>query len=491
MSIDIDYEALKSKINDVFFEKAIRDQTELILSSLAIALHKIIFPESSESSSEKVKKIFPRLYNYTPVSSVRSLKANVIGKFVSTKGTVVSVSNIKPVIVKMPFSCSKCNKQWFMDCKEGKLQSPESCITPQCKSKIFVPIRDGAVTCDWQRIRLQEILDGKDRGRIPRCIDIELTEDLVDRCVPGDIVTVTGIVKTLPIQERKFMSHNLKNKDKQPVYYRYIDANSIVNSKQTDTGKLDLVQFSLRDLYGIYHIANHPNTFGMLCYSICPSIYGHELVKAGLVLSLFGGVQKIIDPRSKSSVRGDIHVIIVGDPGLGKSQLLKSVSNILPRGVYVCGSYASTSGLTVSVKKESGSHDYALEAGALVLSDQGCCCIDEFDKMPNDWDALLEAMEQQQISIAKAGIVCNLPARTSIIAAANPHQGHYNKSKTVAQNLKISAPLLSRFDLVFVLLDKPDIHHDELISEHIMMVRIFKQIYYYQNSYFNLYLATF
>ena len=196
--------------------------------------------------------------------------------------------------------------------------------------------------------------------------------------------------------------------------------------------------------------------------------YGHETVKAGMALTLFGGSQKTSLDPSKLTVRGDPHFLVVGDPGLGKSQMLQATANLAPRGVYVCGSYSSSSGLTVTLQKEAGTGDYAIEAGALVLADQGCCCIDEFDKMGDEHQSLLEAMEQQTISIAKAGIVCNLMARTSVIAAANPVGGHYNKSKTVAENLKINPALLSRFDLIFILLDKPDEDMDQLLSEHVM-----------------------
>lgn len=167
------------------------------------------------------------------------------------------------------------------------------------------------------------------------------------------------------------------------------------------------------------------------------------------------------------NVRPDIHCLVVGDPGLGKSQMLKATSRLAPRGVYVCGNTSSTVGLTVSVVREAGG-DFALEAGALVLGDRGLVAIDEFDKMNAEYAALLEAMEQQSVSVAKAGIVCNLSARTSVVAAANPVGGHYDRSRTVCENLKMPLPLLSRFDLVFVLMDRPDANRDRFISEHVM-----------------------
>jgi DNA helicase MCM8 len=217
------------------------------------------------------------------------------------------------------------------------------------------------------------------------------------------------------------------------------------------------------------------------------SSHSFSLISAGLALLLFGGSNKraitlengtrAIVP--KVGIRGDIHVLLVGDPGLGKSQLLQAITQLAPRGVYVCGSYSSSSGLTVSLIKESnsqqtgrdrgGQSDYVLEAGALVLADQGLCCIDEFDKMSRvEHQSLLEAMEQQTISVCKAGVVCTLPARTSLLCAANPRHGHYTQGKTLLENVHLPLALLSRFDLIFILRDLPDETRDRVLAEHVM-----------------------
>ncbi|EFN56208.1 hypothetical protein CHLNCDRAFT_22556, partial [Chlorella variabilis] len=203
-----------------------------------------------------------------------------------------------------------------------------------------------------------------------------------------------------------------------------------------------------------------------LVHSLCPSIFGQELVKAGLLLALLGGVRKAGGADGGMALRGDVHVLLVGDPGLGKSQLLQAAAAAAPRGVYICGNTSSAAGLTVSVVRENG--EFAFDAGALVLADRGVCCIDEFDKMRSDHQALLGAMEQQEVSVAKAGMVASLPARTTVLAAANPVDGSYNRGRTLLENLRVSPAMLSRFDLVFLLLDRPDAQHDQRLSEHVM-----------------------
>ncbi|XP_002747384.1 DNA helicase MCM8 isoform X1 [Callithrix jacchus] len=473
----------------------LRDAPEKTLACMGLAIHQVLTKDLERHATElqaqeglssdgetmvNVPHIHARVYNYEPLTQLKNVRANYYGKYVALRGTVVRVSNIKPLCTKMAFLCAACGEVQSFSLPDGKYSLPTKCPVPACRGRSFTAVRISplTVTVDWQSIKIQELMseDQREAGRIPRTIECELVHDLVDSCVPGDTVTVTGIVKVSNAEE------GCRNKNDKCMFLLYIEANSISNSKGQKTKTSEdgckhgmLMEFSLRDLYAIQEIQAEENLFKLIVNSLCPVIFGHELVKAGLALALFGGSQKYADDKNRIPIRGDPHILVVGDPGLGKSQMLQAVCNVAPRGVYVCGNTTTTSGLTVTLSKDSSSGDFALEAGALVLGDQGICGIDEFDKMGNQHQALLEAMEQQSISLAKAGVVCSLPARTSIIAAANPAGGHYNKAKTVSENLKMGSALLSRFDLVFILLDTPNEHHDHLLSEHVIAIRAGKQ----------------
>ncbi|XP_072490514.1 DNA helicase MCM8 [Notamacropus eugenii] len=473
----------------------LRDMPEKTLACMGLAIHQILTKDLERHAAElqaqeglssegetivNVPRIVARVYNYDSLTQLKNVRANCYGKYIALRGTVVRVSNIKPLCTKMAFLCAACGEIQSFSFPDGKYSLPTKCPVPVCHGKTFTALRSSplTVTVDWQSIKIQELMsdDQREAGRIPRTIECELVQDLVDSCVPGDIVTITGIVKVSNTEEGS------RNKNDKCMFLLYIEANSVSNSKgqktkisEDGTNYGTSMEFSLKDLYAIQEIQSEENLFKLIVNSLCPVIFGHELVKAGLALALFGGCQKYVDDKNRIPVRGDPHILVVGDPGLGKSQMLQAVCNVAPRGVYVCGNTTTSSGLTVTLSKDSASGDFALEAGALVLGDQGICGIDEFDKMGNQHQALLEAMEQQSISLAKAGIVCNLPARTSIIAAANPVGGHYNKAKTVSENLKIGSALLSRFDLVFILLDTPNEDHDHLLSEHVMAIRAGKR----------------
>uniref|UniRef100_A0A8D2AVD5 DNA helicase MCM8 n=1 Tax=Sciurus vulgaris TaxID=55149 RepID=A0A8D2AVD5_SCIVU len=425
----------------------LRDAPEKILACMGLAIHQVLTKDLERHAAElqaqeglssdgetmvDVPHIYARIYNYEPLTHLKNVRANYYGKYIALRGTVVRVSNIKPLCTKMAFLCAACGEVQSFPLPDGKYNLPTKCPVPACRGKSFAALRSSplTVTMDWQSIKIQELMSDAQReaGRIPRTIECELVHDLVDSCVPGDTVTVTGIVKVSNADEGS------RNKNDKCMFLLYIEANSVSNSKGQKTKTEDgckhgtLMEFSLKDLYAIQEIQAEENLFKLIVNSLCPVIFGHE-----------------------------------------------AVCNVAPRGVYVCGNTTTTSGLTVTLSKDSSSGDFALEAGALVLGDQGICGIDEFDKMGNQHQALLEAMEQQSISLAKAGVVCSLPARTSIIAAANPVGGHYNKAKTVSENLKMGSALLSRFDLVFILLDTPNEQHDHLLSEHVIAIRAGKQ----------------
>uniref|UniRef100_A0A3P8Y912 DNA helicase MCM8 n=1 Tax=Esox lucius TaxID=8010 RepID=A0A3P8Y912_ESOLU len=484
-SVLVDYKALTENTEVCMalpdLANQLREQPEISLNCLGLAIHQVLTLDLERHVTVlqgeglpggatpliNIPHISARLYNYEPLTALRMLRASVFGRLVCVRGTVVRVSNIRPLCTRLAFTCSGCSHTQSLTLTHGKFTMPTKCMQPECRSRSFVPNRSSplTLTVDWQTIKVQELIGGEQReaGRIPRTVECHLTSDLCDSAVPGDTVTITGIV-------RVSQEDGSKGKKDKCMFLLYIEANSVSNSKGS-CKRSSGIEFSLKELYAIQEIHSQPNLLKLIVHSLCPAIYGHLLVKAGLCLALFGGSQKHADDKNRIPVRGDPHILVVGDPGLGKSQMLQAVCNVAPRGIYVCGNTTSTSGLTVTLSREAGSGDYSLEAGALVLGDQGLCCIDEFDKLGQQQQALLEAMEQQTISLAKAGLVCSLPARTSVIAAANPVGGHYNRAKTVSENLKMGSALLSRFDVVFLLLDVPDESHDRKLSEHVMAVR--------------------
>uniref|UniRef100_A0A0E0DSM6 Probable DNA helicase MCM8 n=1 Tax=Oryza meridionalis TaxID=40149 RepID=A0A0E0DSM6_9ORYZ len=466
LSLPVDFQQLS---NLTWITEALQENPKEALLSMGAAVHLIVCA-SRDLQLGDINKINIRLYNHTKTIALKNLKAAYIKKLVTVRGTVLKVSTVKPLVLQLNFQCMKCATKFPRVFCDGKFSPPVSCSIQGCKSRTFIPMRSTA--------KIQELASGEshEEGRVPRTIECELTEDLVDCCIPGETVTVTGIVKVLnnymDVGGGKSKSRN------QGLYYLYLEAISVRNSKvhaasgnsDAASGSFGFQAFTEKDLEFIskFKEEHGADVFRQILHSFCPSIYGHELVKAGITLALFGGVQKHSIDQNKVPVRGDIHAVVVGDPGLGKSQLLQAAAAVSPRGIYVCGNTTTNAGLTVAVVKDSMSNDYAFEAGAMVLADRGICCIDEFDKMSAEHQALLEAMEQQCVSVAKAGLVASLSARTSVLAAANPVGGHYDRAKTVNENLKMSAALLSRFDLVFILLDKPDELLDKRVSDHII-----------------------
>ncbi|KAF8571446.1 hypothetical protein P879_00639 [Paragonimus westermani] len=553
-----------------------------------------------------------RIINHFPVIQLQKLRAHHLGRFISVKGIVVRVGHIDPVCRLLTFECIQCrSKQLMVLPPDGRYSSPSRCLTRGCRSRCFEPLLNhpDTVTVDTQLITIQEASEQdadhiqsesgastSSLGRSPRCLNCRLTMDLADSCIPGDVVHLAGVVTLLNTDGISSSSAGPSSiwpsRHCANMFSLLLDVNSLYKVSGIHTGaslrrsagmlsgnsELLVVtstddsqqspgfdkgekiagqisssdsDFSIKDLYAIREISEQPNLFRLLVASLCPGICGRGLIKAGLLLALFGGTQtrsrkrrvrkpratpspdltdSVTDDRSDSehdhahssyrigadnsavevprvtnvpddssseatsdagtdedaaslsdsngefgpTRRAASHVLIVGDPGLGKSQMLRAAASLAPRVIYVCGNTATAAGLTVSTIREGAGKgsggNFGLEAGALVLADQGCCCIDEFDKLVCDPAVLLEAMEQQTISVARGGLVANLPARAAVLAAANPVGGHYDSTRRLEENLRIAPALLSRFDLIFVLLDRPDEVADRLLSEHVTAV---------------------
>jgi len=297
-------------------------------------------------------------------------------------------------------------------------------------------------------------------GHIPRTMTVYLFQNQVRTVNPGDSVYISGIFLPLPHIGFRAIRAGL-------ITDTYLEAHYVHSLKK----QYNQLETSPEMEEIVNKLANDPDVYNRLASSIAPEIYGHEDVKKALLLLLVGGASKETGDGMK--IRGDINICLMGDPGVAKSQLLKYISKSAPRGVYTTGRGSSGVGLTASVMRDPVTDEMVLEGGALVLADNGIACIDEFDKMDeDDRTAIHEVMEQQTISISKAGITTTLNARTSILAAANPAFGRYNPNRKPSENINLPAALLSRFDLLFLILDTPNINEDHRLAQHIGYVHI-------------------
>lgn len=320
----------------------------------------------------------------------------------------------------------------------------------------FKILYDKSKMIDWQKIVLQERPEEVPPGQLPRSIEVVLTDELVDAARPGDRIVVVGIVRVRP---------DTTLGKKRGIFDLYIEANNIEVSQKV----LEEVTITREDEERIRALARDPWVRKKILVSIAPTIYGMWDIKEAIALALFGGVPKV--HRDGTRRRGDIHVLMIGDPGTAKSQLLQYVVKIAPRAIYTTGKGATAAGLTAAVIRDKTTGEYYLEAGALVLADGGVAAIDEIDKMrEEDRSAIHEAMEQQTVSIAKAGIVARLNARTTVIAAGNPRFGRYLPDRPLAENINLPPPILSRFDLIFVIRDIPNPERDRALARFVLQV---------------------
>jgi replicative DNA helicase Mcm len=376
---------------------------------------------------------------------------------------VVRASEVKPLAKELVFVCPDDHQTKVIQLKGMDVKIPIVCDNPSCKHRDFELKPEASKFIDFQILRLQELPEDLPPGQLPHYIDVTIRQDLVDNARPGDRIILTGIVRV----EQESIAGITRGHS--GLYRLRIEGNNIefLGGRGSKTSrKIEREEVSPEDEKMIKTLSESPNVYQRLIDSFAPHIQGQSLIKEAILLLIVGSTQRLLGDGSK--IRGDINVFLVGDPGTAKSEMLKFCARIAPRGLYTSGRGSTAAGLTAAVVRDK-TGIMMLEAGAVVLGDQGLVCIDEFDKMkPEDRSALHEVMEQQSASIAKGGIVATLNARTSILAAANPMYGKYDPFKNITENVNLPIPLLTRFDLIFVVRDIPGREKDEKIARHII-----------------------
>ncbi|WVZ08488.1 hypothetical protein V8G54_021834 [Vigna mungo] len=407
--------------------------------------------------------------------TIREVKASNIGQLVRISGIVTRCSDVKPLMKVAVYMCEDCGFEIY----QLVLHVVILCLPKQeVTARVFMPLfecpskrcatnrRKGNVILQlraskflrFQEAKIQELAEHVPKGHIPRSMTVHLRGELTRKVAPGDVVEFSGIFLPIPYTGFRAMRAGL-------VADTYLEAMSVTHFKR----KYEEYELRGDEEEQIARLAEDGDIYNKLSRSLAPEIFGHDDIKKALLLLLVGAPHRTLKDGMK--IRGDLHICLMGDPGVAKSQLLKHIINVAPRGVYTTGRGSSGVGLTAAVQKDPVTNEMVLEGGALVLADMGICAIDEFDKMDeSDRTAIHEVMEQQTVSIAKAGITTSLNARTAVLAAANPAWGRYDLRRTPAENINLPHALLSRFDLLWLILDRADMDNDLEMARHVVYV---------------------
>ncbi|MFT4303298.1 MAG: minichromosome maintenance protein MCM [Candidatus Woesearchaeota archaeon] len=429
------------------------DEPEELLKAFEIAVEQFDLPNIIKNFTVRIDNL-PRSQRIL----LRDIRSEHLGKLLWFEGVVRQKSDVRPQVTVARFECPSCGNIIPILQLDKQFKEPSKCGCGR-KGKFNLLSKE---LIDAQHLKLEELSEDLEGGGQPKRMNIFLKNDLVSplnekKTSPGSSVRIIGVVKEIPTIT--------KSGTKSTVFDLLIEANNTEAIQEDYTD----IKISKKDIEEIKKAAKDAQLHKKIITSIAPSIYGHELIKEALVLQLMGGVRKV--RNDGVTTRGDIHILLVGDPGSGKSQMIRRIQKVSPKGKYVSGKGASGAGLTASVVKDDFLNDWALEAGALVLANKGMCCIDELDKMTKeDTSAMHEALEQQTVTISKANIQATLRAETTVLAAANPKFGRFDPYSTIAEQINLPVTLINRFDLIFPVKDLPDEKKDDRLASFILKV---------------------